>query len=147
MQTTSVTSLHLQDGRLGYVMMVPPTNRERSGRLLAMIVNTLNIDREAFAAGTGWEIKAEGACKDEVCVPLDDDGSFDLAETAARLGMAVVHDEDAGLWSIGPETLGGRSLATAQAPELVLPDVMTGREVRLSSFLGTKVLIAAWAPY
>lgn len=127
--------------------MILATNPERSAKLFAMIVDTLNIDRETFAAGTGWEIKPEGACRGEVCVPLDGEGSFDLAATAARLGMAVLHDDDAGLWSIGPETLGGRSLPTAQAPELMLPDVMTGQEVRLSSFLGTKVLIAAWAPY
>ena len=83
----------------------------------------------------GWEIKPEGACKGEVCVPLGG-GPFDLLATAERLGMAVVHDASAGLWSLGPETLGGRSLATAEAPELVLPDVHTGEQFRLSSLRG-----------
>jgi hypothetical protein len=116
-----------------------------------VITDRLDIDAGAFQAGTGWTIKPEGACKGEVCVPLGgsagDAGRFDLLAVADRLGMAVVHDADAGLWSIGPESLGGRSLATAEAPELTLPDVITGEDVTLSSFRGTKVVIASWAPY
>jgi hypothetical protein len=116
-----------------------------------MITDRLDIDARAFEAATGWQIKPEGACKGEVCVPLDQSaraaGGFDLVTTADLLGMAVVADAAAGLWSIGPESLGGRSLATAQAPELCLPDVMTGKDVKLSSFRGKKVVLASWAPY
>ena len=111
-----------------------------------MILDRVDIDAATFEAGTGWEIKPEGACKGEVCVPLGG-GPFDLLATAERLGMAVVHDEARSLWSLGPETLGGRSLATAEAPELVLPDVNTGELVRLSALRGQKVVIASWAPY
>ena len=46
----------------------------------------------------------------------------------------------------GPEAIGGRALATAQAPELVLPDV-DGHEFRLSSLRGQKVVLVSWAPY
>jgi hypothetical protein len=116
-----------------------------------MIVDRLDIDAAAFEAATGWSIKPEGACKGEVCVPLGkSSGSadrFDLLAVAERLGMAVVADEGAGVWSIGPESIGGRSLATAEAPDLTLPDVMTGNNVSLSSFRGKKVVIASWAPY
>lgn len=111
-----------------------------------MITESLQVDAQEFAAATGWEIKPEGACKAEVCVPLGGTGGFDLAATAQRLGMAVVHDSDAGLWSIGPESLGGRALVSAEAPELVLDDLV-GREFRLSSLRGQKVLLVAWAPY
>lgn len=116
-----------------------------------MIVDRLEIDAGAFEAATGWQLKSEGACKGDVCVPLDRSagaaGGFDLVTTADRLGMAIVADAEAGLWSIGPESLGGRSLATAAAPELCLPDVLTGADVKLSSFRGQKVVLAAWAPY
>lgn len=114
-----------------------------------MLVNRLDIDAEAFEMATGWEIKPEGACKGDVCVPLDrstGDG-FDLVATADRLGMAIVADDEAGVWAIGPASLGGRALTTAEAPELTLPDVLTGEEVSLSSFRGQKVVIASWAPY
>src|SRR5947209_14845440 len=106
-----------------------------------MIVDTRDLDRDTFTAGTGWEIKREGACKGDVCVPLDG-GDFDVAATAPRLGMAIVHDEEAGLFAIGPETLGGRALLTAEAPDLVLADVLTGEELQLSSLRGSKVVLA-----
>ncbi|HEX4431930.1 MAG TPA: hypothetical protein VHZ96_21860 [Frankiaceae bacterium] len=111
-----------------------------------MITESLVVDRQDFAAATGWEIKPEGACKADVCVPLDRPGDFDLMATADRLGMAVVADSEAGLWAIGPESLGGRALVSAEAPELVLDD-LEGREFRLSSLRGQKVVLVAWAPY
>ena len=109
-----------------------------------MLLESLDIDRAAFRAGTGWEIKPEGACKGEVCVPLP--GGFELSSTAERLGMALVHDANHGLWALGPETLNGRALATAEAPDLVLPD-LSGEEFRLASLRGQKVVLVAWAPY
>jgi hypothetical protein len=109
-----------------------------------MILDRLDIDAAAFHAGTGWEIKPEGACKGELCVPLPD--GFDLVPTAERLGMALVPEPEHGLWALGPESLTGRALVTAEAPELVLDD-LDGRPFRLSSQRGQKVLLVAWAPY
>ena len=111
-----------------------------------MIVDHLDLGPAEFAAGTGWEIKPEGACKADVCVPLAPEEGFDPLATAERLGMAVVADEKAGLWAFGPESLGSRALVSAEAPELVLPD-LEGNEFRLSSLRGQKVLLVAWAPY
>jgi hypothetical protein len=82
-----------------------------------------DLDAERFAAGTGWQIKPEGACKAEVCVPLGQSGGFDLVATAARLRMALVADRQAGLWALGPESLGDRALASAAGPELILDDI------------------------
>lgn len=110
-----------------------------------MLVGSLDIDASTFAAGTGWEIKPEGACKGEVCVPLGG-GDFDVAVAAERLGMAIVADEPRGRFAIGPESVGDRALTTAEAPELVLDDI-DGNEFRLSSLHGQKVLIVSWAPY
>lgn len=109
-----------------------------------MITETLDISPEAFHAGTGWEIKPEGACKGEVCVPLPD--GYSAEHAADRLGMAVVANESTGLTSLGPESLNGRALVTAVAPDLVLPD-LDGNEFRLSSLRGKKVVVVAWAPY
>ena len=112
----------------------------------AVILDRTDLTADEFAAATGWQIKPEGACKGEVCVPLGG-GSFDALAAAAKLGMAVVADEEAGLWALGPETVGGRALSTAEAPDLVLPDVRTGEPFHLASLRGQKVLLAAWAPY
>ncbi len=109
-----------------------------------MITDSLDVSPEAFAAGTGWDIKPEGACKGEVCVPLPD--GYSAAHAADRLGMAMVTDEASGLTAFGPESLGGRALTTAQAPEVILPD-LDGNEFHLSSLRGKKVVVVAWAPY
>ncbi len=110
-----------------------------------MILDSLEVSPADFAAGTGWEIKPEGACKGEVCVPLGG-GEFDVSRAAERLGMAIVADEPRGRWAVGPEAIGDRALTTAVAPELVLND-LDGNEFRLSSLRGQKVLIVSWAPY
>ncbi len=109
-----------------------------------MITETLDISADDFAAGTGWDIKPEGACKGEVCVPLPD--GYSATDAADRLGMAVVTDEATGLTALGPESLSGRALVTAQAPDVALPD-LDGNEFRLSSLRGRKVVLVAWAPY
>jgi hypothetical protein len=111
-----------------------------------VIVTDIDVSKEAFEAGTGWEIKPEGACKGDVCVALDQSGAFDVQFTADQLRMAVVHDAEEGLWAIGPESLGDRALVTADAPELVLPD-LDGNEFRLATLRGQKVVIVSWAPY
>jgi hypothetical protein len=103
------------------------------------------VTAEEFAAGTGWDIKPEGACKADVCVPLAAEG-FDAQDAAARLGMAVVTEPAAGLWAFGPESLSGRALVSADAPDFVLPD-LDGNDFRLSSLRGQKVVLVAWAPY
>ena len=111
-----------------------------------MIVESLDVTAEQFGAATGWTIKPEGACKADVCVPLDQTSGFNAVSTAERLRMAIVHDEKAGLWAFGPESLGDRALVSAVAPELILND-LNGKEFRLSSLRGKKVVIVSWAPY
>lgn len=109
-----------------------------------VILDRVEIDPKAFHAGTGWAIKPEGACKGDVCVPLP--GGFELTRTAERLGMALVPDEENRLWALGPESIGGRALVDAHAPDLVLAD-LDGGEFALSSLRGQKVVLVAWAPY
>lgn len=117
-----------------------------------MILTELHVDAAAFEARTGWALRPEGACKGEVCVPLPPaarrpDGRVDAAAVAERLGMALVADDARGLWALGPDTaVTGRALTTARAPDLVLPDV-DGNPFRLSSLLGRKVLLVAWASW
>lgn len=111
-----------------------------------MILDRLDITADAFEAGTGWEIRSEGACRGGVCVPLYGAGTFDLGSTAARLGMALVRDSEHGLWALGPATLGGQALTTAEMPDLTLPD-LRGEPFSLSSLSGRKVALVSWAPY
>jgi hypothetical protein len=111
-----------------------------------MILDRVDIDACEFTAGTGWEIKPEGACMGDVCVPLQRADDFDLRSTAERLRMALVHDAEERLWALGPASLGNRALASAEAPDLSLPD-FDDNEFRLSSLRGQKVVLVSWAPY
>jgi len=108
-----------------------------------MIVDRLDEPPADLERRTGWAIKPEGACRDDVCVPLP--SPFDVRDLAERLGMALVHDEEHGLWALGPES-GGRALATAELPEIVLPD-RGGQELSLRSLRGTKLFMIAWASW
>lgn len=115
-----------------------------------MIVDRLDVTGEEFHRLTGWEIKPEGACKDERCVPLvppvlDAAGPLDVTAVAERLGMPLAHDETHGLWAIGPES-GGRVLDSARMPDLVLPD-FDGQDFDVASLRGRKVLLLAWASW
>lgn len=108
-----------------------------------MILSTLEIDPAEFERRTGWSLKPEGACKGPYCVPLP---SLDAPAVAERLGMALVHEERHALWALGPETIGGCALTTADAPDLNLPD-WRGGELGLASLRGQKVFLLAWASW
>lgn len=114
-----------------------------------MIITSLKIDPKAFEARTGWAIKPQGACKGAICVPLPagaaEGGLLDAAVLSERLGMPLVIDEATGIQALGPEAM-GRALTTAEAPEVILPDI-NGNEFRLSSLRGQKVLMVAWASW
>ena len=123
---------------------------EQVGQTASVITQQMTVPVGEFEQHTGWQLKPEGACKGDLCVPLPGDavkdGSVALDVVADRLGMPVVADEQRGVFSLGPESITGRALSTATAPELVLPDV-DGNDFRLSSLRGQKVLLVAWAPY
>ncbi len=117
-----------------------------------MLLTTDRVERRAFERGTGWKLEPEGACRGDVCVPLPGllgdpkgDDEVDVASIAERLGMPIVRHSDA-LAALGPATTGGNALATATAPDLVLPD-FEGRPFDLASLRGEKVVLVAWSPY
>ena len=104
-------------------------------------------------------LKPEGACLDELCVPVRQDrdsdmfvrrrgqGWFNVTELARKLEQPFVVDHDHGVWSFGavPVTR-NRFLESALAPDFELPD-RQGRPVRLSDFRGKKVLLVTWASW
>ncbi len=120
-------------------MLLTPDKSDGSPRLSAGV----------FAAATGWECKPEGLCKGDLCVPapdaIDDNGELVLEAVAAKLGMALVTDDEHGIVALGPES-GGRALTTATVPDIELPDI-DGNPFSLSALHGRKVLLVAWASW
>jgi hypothetical protein len=114
-----------------------------------VILDRLDVTTDDLAQGTGWELKVEGLCKHDRCVPFPPgsgaDGVVDVRAVAERLGMPLVHDDRHDLWALGPEC-SDHVLESAELPSIVLADV-DGRPFDLASLRGEKVLIAAWASW
>lgn len=114
------------------------------------------LTREDLARATGFELKPEGLCKAEICVPvpksgapfIGDAGAVDVAAFWQHIGQPVVHDEARTTWVLG---LGAReraaALETFEAPDFRLPD-LAGRTHSLSEQRGKKVLLViTWASW
>ena len=118
--------------------------------------NDLWLSTADLTKASGWELKPEGACLRDVCVPIPpgrerefvrDGKSFNLAAFGRHLGQPVVHDDKSGAWYFGEAASTRRqSLASLQAPDFELPD-LDGKMHRLSDYRGKKVLLAAWASW
>jgi hypothetical protein len=119
--------------------------------------NNLWLSLTELHTATGWELKPQGACLADVCVPIPsgreaeflraDGRQFNLAALARLQGQPVVHDDTHGVWFFG-EAAGarGRALASLQAPDFTLPD-LDGRAHSLSQYRGKKVLLVSWASW
>lgn len=117
----------------------------------AVIITDLDhVSTEEFSTTTGWELKPEGLCRGEVCVPAPGaqraDGTVDIPVVAERMGMPLEHDPNHGLWALGPGTSTGRVLSSAVAADPELMD-RSGRPFRLSALRGRKIVLVGWASY
>ena len=104
-------------------------------------------------------LKPEGACIDDLCVPIRQDrdseifvtreeqGWINVTELADRLKQRYVVDADARVWGFG-EIPATRSafLKQAMAPDFTLPD-RSGNPVSLADFRGKKVMLLSWASW
>jgi len=107
----------------------------------------------------GFELKPEGACLAELCVPVLQDRDSDMFVTrggepwfnvtalARRLEQAYTADHDHHVWSFGEIPVTRTTfLRSAMAPDFELPN-RDGELVRLSDFRGKKVLLVTWASW
>ena len=117
--------------------------------------DALWLDTNTLDATTGWTLKPEGVCRDEVCVPLPhgresefvNSHSFNIAAFARYMGQPVLHDRPSQSWAIGEaaETRAS-ALRSLYAPDFTLPD-MAGVEHTLSDYRGRKVFLVSWASW
>lgn len=115
--------------------------------------DTLLVDADSLTRATGWALKPEGLCRDDVCVPVRDrdalvrSGRIDLRRFAATLGRPLALEPAAALAVLGegPDTVGAQ-LASLTAPPFTLPD-LDGNPVALADFAGRKRLLIAWASW
>ncbi len=107
----------------------------------------------------GFELKPEGACIDDICVPVRQDVDsdmfvrrdgaswFNVTELADRLEQPYVSDHEASVWSFGAIPVRRTSfLERAVAPDFTLTD-RDGNAVHLSDFKGKKIMLLTWASW
>ena len=106
-----------------------------------------------FARATGWQLKPEGLCIDEICVPireanrLTDGASIDLVEFARVTKQNIVFDRQRQVAALGERADSrGDSMSSLLAPDFKLPDIH-GRQVSLSDFNRRKRLLLAWSSW
>ena len=106
------------------------------------------LDAAALEAATGWELKPEGLCRGDVCVPLRDGvDPRDLAAVAALLRRPVAIDPDVGVVAIGDAAADrADAMAPLDAPRFELSGG-AGGTVSLDEYADRKRLLLAWASW
>jgi hypothetical protein len=113
--------------------------------------NGLNVSAADAERATGWTLKPEGMCREEICVPLPSgmaaNGRIDLAAFWRHIGNPVLSSDSGDVWMLGTGVEARRAaLEGLEAPDFTLPD-LAGTPHRLSSLRGRKVLLATWASW
>jgi hypothetical protein len=110
---------------------------------------------DAAERATGWTLKPEGLCREEVCVPVPRgregafvrDGAVNIAGFWRHMGRPLARDADGEVWVLGASARErAQALESLQAPDFSLPD-LDGRLHRLSDHRGRKVLLTTWASW
>jgi hypothetical protein len=125
------------------------------GRVVALDVDIRGdqvwLSAAAVEEGLGWELTAEGLCREGICVPrraaTTDDSGITLADLAATLGRPLAVDvaERAACLGAAAAARAG-ALASLTAPDFSLPD-LEGRLHSLSEHRGKKVFLVAYASW
>jgi len=112
---------------------------------------------------TGFVIKPQGICRDELCFPVPRGRRsaflstvrrgrrpttwFNLSEFARLLRQPAARETEASVWYFGPRPDEQNGfIGSLVAPDFKLPD-MNGKQHSLSDFRGKKVLLLTWASW
>lgn len=116
-------------------------------------ITTVDLKR-----ATGFELKPQGVCRNELCFPLPKSRQqefvrkstgktwFNLVAFARLVHQPVAHDETLATWYFGLRSDQRPGLSSLEAPDFTLPD-MNGKIHSLSDFRGKKVLLLTWASW
>jgi hypothetical protein len=105
----------------------------------------------------GFELKPQGVCFEDLCIPLKDHSPllkqetgqqwFDLAAFADTLEQPYVNDADNSVWSFGEIPDKRQSMRNdAMAPDFEIVD-REGKVIRMSDYKGKKALIITWSSW
>ena len=107
---------------------------------------------------TGFALKPQGVCRDELCFPVPKPRSqefvrqnagktwFNLVAFASLTQQPIARDEALSTWYFGLRSDQRQVLSSLKAPDFNLPE-MSGKTHSLSDFRGKKVLLVTWASW
>jgi hypothetical protein len=107
---------------------------------------------EDLPSAVGWEMRPEGMCAGQVCVPQppgeawSDGSQFNLSAFARHIGLAEAAAPDRGVAAYEAPRQRQSGPGTVEAPDFTLPD-LDGNLHSLSDYRGQKVLLLAWASF
>lgn len=152
-------------------MPATETNLARAPATVIFDGNTTHVERSLTAgddlwltlpdleACTRWELKPEGVCRDDVCIPIPPDKAsaflrqeggetwFNLTEFARFLEQPYARNAEHHVWLFGTSYLERQSRTDPRiAPDFTLPD-LDGRLHTLSDYRGKKVFLLCWASW
>jgi len=121
--------------------------------------NDLWVTMADLKKATGFVVKPQGVCRDQLCFPLPKarknefiakKGSvswFNLTAFAKLVKQPVAADQTNGVLYFGKRSdERGTYLSSLEAPNFTLPD-LAGRMHSLSDYRGKKVLLITWASW
>ena len=103
----------------------------------------------------GFEVKPEGACYGEICVPLSDqilqtvngEKLFNLTAFSRLLDQPYVRDLEAAVWSFSEIPVKRKNMMVdAIAPDFSVTD-RGGQVINMSDLKGKKALIVTWSSW
>jgi len=116
------------------------------------------VHAHELPGATGWELRPEGACRGDVCVPIPRgrEGEFvrdrparcfNVAALARLRAEPVVHEDAHGVWFFGDGAAARRTeMQSLRAPDFTLPD-LEGRPHALADYRGKKIFLVFWASW
>jgi hypothetical protein len=115
----------------------------------------LLISPEDLSRINGFELKPEGACYEDLCIPLNqnlfvtESGKqwFNLAAFAELLEQPYVVDHEAKVWSFSEIPAKRQNMmVNGMAPDFEVID-REGKVIRMADFKGKKALIVTWSSW
>lgn len=113
----------------------------------------LLVPEDQLAAATGWELKPQGLCRADACVPVRDrsalgpEGWIDLVAFAGAVRHPVATEPELATVAIGePASTRGQALASLDAPDITLPTV-GGGSTSVREHTGKKRLVVSFSSW
>lgn len=132
------------------VTVLTESSAEVSGEI---VDGRIAIDAEGLPDALGWQLKPEGLCQADVCVPVADRSALmigdriDVAAAAAAVGRSSVLDADLGAIAVSQPAAARNDVVNGMhAPNMVLPD-LDGNDVAMADFRGRKKLLVVFASW